>query len=246
MKKSHTRIIMGMPVILQLPTGTPKGLINEVFGRLSEIDQAYSTYIPTSEVCRIQNGEVSIDQASEELLSILDLAEYAKNQTDGYFDIAHNGVFDPSGIVKGWAIAQAAKMLANAGIDDYIVEIAGDMYASGYFNIGVAWTVGIRAPQEPNKVVKIVTLTDMAIATSGTSERGQHIYNPKSDKSINDVLSISVIGPDIMWADIYATAAFARGAAGIDWLETLPDYEGFAIMPNMTGVPTSGLKAYTQ
>jgi thiamine biosynthesis lipoprotein len=221
-----------------------ESLIDEVFARLVEIDAAYSTYIATSEVSKIQNGTLSLDQASEELLSILDLAAYAKTITNGYFDISHNGIFDPSGIVKGWAIAQATKILNNAGIDDYIVEIAGDMYASGYFEIGKAWTVGIRAPHEPSKVVKIAALTDMAIATSGTSERGQHIYNPMVEGPIEDILSISVIGPDIIWADIYATAAFARGAAGIEWLETVPDYEGFAILPGMTGVSTSGFGAY--
>jgi thiamine biosynthesis lipoprotein len=57
-------------------------------------------------------------------------------------------------------------------------------------------------------------------------------------------LSISVIGPDIIWADIYATAAFAQGAAGIEWLETLPHYEGFAVLPDMTGISTSGFGAY--
>ncbi|MEO7617254.1 MAG: FAD:protein FMN transferase [Candidatus Saccharibacteria bacterium] len=244
MIKTHTRIIMGMPVILQLPTGTAENLINEVFARLTEIDEAYSTYIATSEVSRIQSSELPIEKASEELLSILDLAAYAKTVTKGYFDVHHKDVFDPSGIIKGWAIAQAAKLLDNAEIDDYIVEIAGDMYVSGYFEVGKAWTVGIRAPHEPAKIVKIAMLTDMAIATSGTSERGQHIYNPKVDQPIEDVLSISVIGPDIIWADIYATAAFAQGAAGIEWLETLPDYEGFAILPDMTGISTSGLGAY--
>ena len=242
--KSHTQIIMGMPVILQLPDKTPQRLIDDVFGRLVEIDQRYSTYISTSEVSKIRGGDIDISKASEELLGILDLAEFAKKQTNGYFDVFHEGEFDPSGIVKGWAIAQAAAILDRAEIDDFLFEIAGDMRSSGYFELGLPWKVGIRAPFEPSKIVKVLSISGACIATSGTSERGQHIYDPLHGGSIEDILSISVVGPDIMWADIYATAAFAMGRSGIEWLEKVPDYDGFAILPDMTGISTSGFSKY--
>ena len=244
MVTSHTRIIMGMPITLQLPGTTPLSVIESAFNRFIEIDSQYSPYIPSSEVSNIGSGAVALADASEELHSILDLAQDAKTKTNLYFDPFHKEVFDPSGIVKGWAIAEVVAILRQAGIEYFIVDAGGDMYCAGKNESNVPWKIGIRAPLEPSKVVKQLALSNMAIATSGTSERGQHIYNPKTDEPIVDLLSVSVIGLDIIWADVYATAAFAMGRAGIEWLEMMPDYEGFAILPDMTGISTSGMARF--
>lgn len=239
----HTRIIMGMPIFLHLPEHTSTHIMESAFDLFAQIDEKYSPYISTSEVSRIQQGNLSIDNVSNELSFILRLAHAAKNKTDGYFDVMHKNVFDPSGIVKGWAISEVVKLLNLSGVHDFIVDAGGDMYCAG--KLGAAqWKVGIRAPLEPSKVVKELSLSNMAIATSGITERGQHIYNPKSDQELHDLLSISVIGPDIIWADVYATAAFAMGKKGIDWVEALEGYEAFAIYSDMTGVPTSGFKQF--
>jgi len=235
---------MGMPVILQLPNDTLPEIIEAVFERLIEIDQQYSPYIKTSEVYQLNDGSISHSDISAEYCSILDLAESVRQRTDGFFDIAHRGKIDPTGIVKGWAIQQAADIVHKAGIENFIIDIAGDMICAGMKDSEHKWAVGIRAPLEPTKVVKQLQLSNAAIATSGATERGQHIYNPKSNKSIEDILSISVIGPDIIWADVYATAAFAMGRAGIEWIESLSGYEGFAILPDMTGISTTGLTGY--
>lgn len=240
----YTRIIMGLPIILHLPNTTSQEVVEKVYERFSEIERQYSPYIKSSEVSNINSGAISMKNASEEMLYVLDLAHYARTKSDGYFDVMHNGVFDPSGIVKGWSIAEAVTILKRAGILNFIVDAGGDMYCAGKTMDNAAWKIGVRAPLEPTKVVKSLLLTNMAIATSGSTERGQHIYNPKVEGALEELLSISVIGPDIIWSDVYATAAFAMGNAGIDWLEQLKDYEGFAIFPDMTGVSTSGLEKF--
>jgi thiamine biosynthesis lipoprotein len=234
-----------MPVLLQLPIHTDPEVIEVIFGRLVEIDNTYSTYIESSEVSMIRAGKKALSEASEELRSILELGKQAKTQSNGYFDMFHKGVFDPSGIVKGWAISQSTSIMQSASITDFIVEIAGDMVCSGFSSDNQKWSVGIRDPRDATKIVKALSLSDVSIATSGTSERGQHIYNPIHDMVLDELSSISVIGPDIIQADVYATAAFAMGRAGIEWLETVQGYEGFAIMPDMTGISTSRFAAYT-
>lgn len=242
--KSQTRIVMGMPATLQVPESTSSVLVDAIFDYFEEIDQIYSPYIVTSEVSQLRRNELKFADILPEFSEIIRLAQTAKQKTDGYFDISHNGVLDPSGIVKGWAIDRASKMLSAAEIEDYLVEIAGDMYCAGKYAQDTSWKIGIRAPFEPSKVVKELMISNAAIATSGTTERGQHIYNPFSDLPIEDIISISVIGPDVLWADIFATAAFAMGKTGIDWIESMPGYEGFLVLPDMTGIATSRFEKY--
>ena len=73
-------------------------------------------------------------------------------------------------------------------------------------------------------------MKDEGVATSGTYIRGLHIYNPRGgNEPVSDIVSLTVIGPNIHDADRFATAAFAMGAAGINFIEQLPGYEGYII-----------------
>jgi thiamine biosynthesis lipoprotein len=97
------------------------------------------------------------------------------------------------------------------------------------------------------EVVKKVYLNGNGIATSGNYVRGAHIYNPLNPKQkIEDIVSMTVIGPDILEADRYATAAFAMGDEGIYFIENLKGYEGFAIDKNGIGTMTRGFNNYTK
>jgi len=82
---------------------------------------------------------------------------------------------------------------------------------------------------------------DAEFATSGTAARGQHIYNPhQPQQAIEDIASITVVGPDIYEADRFATAAFAMGRSGIMFIEQLPGFEGYLIDANAVATMTSG------
>jgi thiamine biosynthesis lipoprotein len=81
------------------------------------------------------------------------------------------------------------------------------------------------------------------VATSGTYIRGQHIYNPHHpQKTIDDVVSLTVVGPDIYEADRFATAAFAMGREGIIYIEKLPGFEGYMIDTAGLATMTSGFE----
>ena len=83
------------------------------------------------------------------------------------------------------------------------------------------------------------------IATSGTYVRGRHIYDPhRPALQITDIVSLTVIGSDVLEADRFATAAFAMGKAGLYFIEELPCLEGYVVDSNGIATQTSGFRAF--
>jgi thiamine biosynthesis lipoprotein len=237
---------MGMPItIICADDQVSATVIDSIFDFFKEVDARYSPYIDTSDVGKINRGELIVEHYSQELHSILELAESTKQQTNGYFDVWHNGVFDPSGIVKGWAIQQAARLLAKHASNFY-VEAGGDIQVQGHSASGHPWRIGVRNPFDRTQTVAVVALENGAIATSGTVIRGQHIYDPHGQALPDDVVSLSVIGPKIVDADRFATAAFAMGKKGITFIESLPGFEGYMVDKNKIATMTSGWQKYEE
>jgi thiamine biosynthesis lipoprotein len=216
-----------------------------LFTYFEHIDRKFSPYKDTSELSLINRGELALAQASAEMQTIFALAEQTKRETHGYFDIERQGRYDPSGLVKGWAIYQAAEMLRGLGFENYYVDAGGDIQVAGRNGEGQSWQVGIRSPFHLDEIVKVLALSDCAVATSGTSIRGQHIYNPRqADQPLTDIVSLTVVGPDIYEADRFATAAFAMQRAGIVFIEQLDGFEGYMIDQHGEATLTSGLGRY--
>lgn len=237
---------MDMPVTLEVvdPVATA-GLFSEVFAYFEAIDEKFSTFKPHSEISRINRGELALVAASEDMQTIFRLAEGMRLHTNGYFDIRSDGMFDPSGLVKGWAIFNAAEMVRQNGCKNFYVEAGGDFQAVGKNSHGQDWQVGIRNPFKMEELIKILSISDRGMATSGTYVRGQHIYNPKARQvPLTEIISMTVIGPDIFTADCFATAAFAMGKEGIHFIETLHDYEGYMIDGDQRATYTRGFMRY--
>lgn len=239
-----TQLIMGMPITLMTPdVSVGRDSLKEVFDFFRYVDQTYSPFIASSVVSQVNAGELGESEYSEELRSILAIATQTKEQTNGYFDVWHKGVFDPSGIVKGWAIAEAARIFRRHTADFY-VEAGGDIQVNGHNQDGNPWQIGVRNPFDRHQNIKVVTLSDEAIATSGTAIRGQHIYDPVKGAKLDEVASISVIAKDIVDADRMATAAFAMGRKGIYFIEQLAGFEACAVMADKTVITTTEWAAY--
>ena len=240
-------IIMGMPVTINV---TDKNItdedINEVFSYFHHIDKKFSTYREDSEISKINRGELKASEISSEMKKILQYCEKTKKETGGYFDINFKGKIDPSGLVKGYAIYEGAKILMKKKYKNFYVEIAGDIEARGKSAENKKWKVGIQNPFNLKEIVKIVNVTDKGIATSGTYIRGNHIYNPKNKKKADEIESISVIGPNVYDADRFATAAFAMGEKGIVFIEGLKGFEGYMIKKDRKAVFTSGFTNYLE
>jgi thiamine biosynthesis lipoprotein len=241
----ETRLIMGMPITIEVaePSVTQEDL-EQLFAYFVSVDERFSTYKETSEISRINRGEILPSQYSADMQTILALSEQTRQETQGYFDIQHQGSIDPSGIVKGWAIQQAVRLLYTRGFRNFYIDAGGDIQIAGKKN-GQPWKVGIRNPFNRAEYVKILSLSDQGVATSGTAIRGQHIYNPHHpDTPILDVISITVIGPNVLEADRFATAAFAMGAKGIEFIAQLAGFEGYMIDAQAKAIFTRGLNKY--
>lgn len=250
----RTAVIMAMPVKIELrieneelrDQNKTEEDINEVFEYLRWVDETFSPFKENSEVSKYNRGK----KYSDDLKKILKLCEETKKLTGGYFDIIRpDGKMDPSGLVKGWAIWNAAKILKKAGYKKYFVEVAGDTEISGG-----PWKWGITNPFNKKEIIKVLNLSNCGIATSGTYERGQHIWNSITKKAeITDIVSLTVIGPNVYEADRYATAAFAMGRSGIEFIEKLKGlpagrqgFEGYMIDKDGIAIMTTGFKKYVE
>jgi thiamine biosynthesis lipoprotein len=241
----ETRLLMGMPITIEVVDATvTQSDLDKMFAYFVQVDDTFSTYKETSEIAKINRGELLPTQYSADMRSILALSEQTKKETGGYFDIQHDGVYDPSGIVKGWAIQNVASMLRERGFSNFYVDAGGDIQIAGHKDSHL-WRVGIRNPFNRTENVKILALTDLGVATSGTAIRGQHIYDPYHPHTpIRDVVSITVVGPNVYDADRFATAAFAMGTKGISFIENLAGFEGYMIDAHARATFTSGFERY--
>jgi len=241
----QTRLLMGMPVSVRIiDSVADERLFQKVYDYFKYVDDTYSTYKKTSEISQINDG-LPKERWSGEMKDVLEMCEQTKTQTNGYFDIEHDGKLDPSGLVKGWAIQNAADIIAQEGSRNYYIDAGGDIQACGRNRKGEAWRIGIRNPFNRDEIIKTVAVSNKGVATSGTAVRGQHIYNPhKPNEPIPNIVSLTVIGPDIYNADRFATAAFAMGSAGIDFIETLPGCEAYLVNSEGLATLTSGFERY--
>ncbi len=245
MKK--TEWIMGLPITIEiLDSKTDENIFNEIFSYFHKIDNRFSTYKEDSEISKINKGEEKEDYYSSEMRNILTLCEQTRLATNGFFDIHRkDGSLEPAGLVKGWAIFEVAKKLHSKGFHNFYIEAGGDIQVSGKNENDEEWIVGIRNPFKRDEIIKKITLHDTAIATSGTYFRGNHIYNPKDrDCDITDIVSLSVIGPNIYEADRFATAAFAMGKDGIIFIENLEGYEGYMVDKEGIATYTSNFQSF--
>lgn len=242
----QTKTLMGMHITIEVADElVTRKDIDEVFRYFTYIDEKFSTYKDTSEISKINNGKLHEAMYSRDMKVILLLSEQTKKATNGHFNIMHDGQIDPSGLVKGWAIWQAANMLKKKGFGNFYVDAGGDIQVVGKNSRGMPWTVGIRNPFKSGEIVKVLQLNNKGIATSGTSIRGQHIYNPHdSNADLSEIVSFTVIGPNIYEADRFATAAFAMGFRGIYFIENLTGFEAYVIDKNGIATFTSGFDKY--
>jgi thiamine biosynthesis lipoprotein len=234
--------VMGMPILIDVrDDGADESAIDDVFAWLRWVDSTFSTYLEDSEINRIDRGELLREDAHPVVRGVLDRCDELRIETRGYFDMRAGGRLDPSGVVKGWSVDRAADILRAAGLRNFAVNAGGDIRLSGRAVPAPHWTVGIQHPRDRAHIAAVVRATDLAVATSGAYARGDHVLNPYTRLPPDDVLSVTVVGPELATADAYATAAFAMGGeAGAHWTARLPGYEAMTILADDTVLSTGG------
>jgi thiamine biosynthesis lipoprotein len=219
--------IMSMPISIDIPGSEEPDFFDAVFARLKQIDKRLSTYKQNSEVSRLVRGELKQAQLSEELARVIKGCKKAEADTNGYFSAWYSGIFDPSGYVKGWAIAETGEVIETGGHKTYCISAGGDILASS--DSEKVWSIGIQDPSHPGKILNKLSISNGAVCTSGNYERGIHIINPKTKKPAKELLSVTIMGPDIVMADVLATAVFAMGLEGEEFMEHQKTYQALII-----------------
>jgi thiamine biosynthesis lipoprotein len=202
---------------------------------LLNIDRLFSTYRDDSQVSEIRAGQLDIADADPLVKEVWNRCLQARELTDGAFDPWKvDGGFDPSGFVKGWAADKCGEIFKKHGVENSLVNAAGDISVrGGLLDDGVVgpWPLQIRNPEKFDEVVKDVPMHDGAIATSGVSEKGSHIKDPFTGLIAIGALSATVVGPDGGMAEALATALVVEGKDGARWFEKeeFADYSAFVI-----------------
>lgn len=208
--------------------------IDEAFAGLRRVDELFSPYRPESDVSRMRRGELTLADADPLVGEVASLCEQLALETGGRFTAAWNGSFDPTGLVKGFAIERASDLLWAAGSRDHAVNGGGDVQTAGG-----PWRIGIADPRDRRRLLTVVEGFDFAIATSGTAERGAHIVDPTSGAPATELASVTVLGRSLARVDAYATAALALGRDAHDWLEAQPGHEALVVAADGSPSATS-------
>lgn len=168
--------------------------------------------------------------------------------------------FNFSAVAKGYGCDMVAEMLRRNGVENYLVEIGGEIAVGGKSPSGDSWKISIDRPVESDSTIvhdasAVISVTNAGIATSGNyrnfrKEGGKtfgHTISPKTGRPVTtDVISATVIAPTSMEADAAATACMAAGSEISKDILTALRYEGMLILSDTTVFMTSGFKSLTE
>lgn len=207
--------------------------VADVRDELERLESMFSVFRPDSEISRINDGRLDHLDASREVIEVLDACSWLEQASNGAFSLRRSKErreMNPSGFVKGWAGQRAAEALRQSGLRHAYVGIGGDYMAFGGLSDADPWRIGIIDPRDPERLVGTVDVIDGAVATSGTAERGGHIWDPRTGEPADSFLSVTVTGPSLTWADAFATTVFVMGEPGIEWLDQFPGYQAMTVV----------------
>ena len=241
----HSEPVMGTVVSIDVrPRGLPMVQTRSAVARacavLHRADDVFSLFRHDTPLARLRRGEIEVADCPPEVSEVIALCEQAKPASHGWFDPWKlPGGFDPTGLVKGWAAREAARVLQEAGVGAGMVNAAGDIATFGLPWPRAAWRVGVRSPDRPELLTCVIELRGGAVATSGLYERGAHIWDVVGGGPATGVASATVCGPDLALADAFATGVVAAGVAGLEAVATA-GYEALLLLDGGESISTPG------
>jgi thiamine biosynthesis lipoprotein len=190
--------------------------------------------------------------AAPHLQATSTLAAIRTNESTREITLPHGMSLDFGGVAKGWAAYQAMQRLQIEG--PTLIDAAGDIAISGPRVDGSPWTVGIANPFNANDDIEVISIHKGGVATSGKDRRRwlrngipqHHIIDPSTNQPAEtDVLTVTVIAPDVMQAEAAAKAAFILGSRlGLEWLESQNDLSGLFVLENGRTIYSKRMNKY--
>lgn len=155
------------------------------------------------------------------------------------------------GIGKGYAVERVIALLRAAGVRHALATAGGDTRLLGDHH-GRPWVIGVRDPDDADRLITNLSLVDEAVSTSGDYERyfdedgvrHHHILDPRTGKSARGVRSATIIGPDAVMTEGLTKAVFINGPAkGLALVESLGDYDAVIVDDQRRVLLSRGLAA---
>ena len=167
----------------------------------------------------------------------------------------HPGMrIDLGGIGKGYAVDRGIDILKARGIERALVTAGGDSRIIGD-RMGRPWLVAVRHPDNPNKVVTRIPLSNSAVSTSGDYERYfdeggvryHHIIDPRTGHSASKVRSATILAPTATQTDGMSKTAFVLGPEkALEIINRLPEYDAVFVLPDGRVLYSNGLRPAAQ
>ena len=247
----------------------------EIEAELQKVDGEFSMFNPQSTVARINGGDSTVERSAM-FREIFELAQTVNKETNGAFDIhvaplvnawgfgfKHDQLPTPqqvdsllkirdqmdfSAIAKGYGCDVVARLLRSHGIENFMVEIGGEVVLSGHNDKGQPWHIGVNKPvenPEDGDLQTVLSITDCAIATSGNyrnfyytdGQRYAHTIDPRTGYPVqHSLLSATVVAADCATADAYATSFMVLGLDSAQAvLNSHPELKAYLIYSDESG-----------
>lgn len=217
----HVFDTMGTTVSLRFAAALPaRAVLQAVEDGFDADDRRFSLYRPDSELSRVARGELALPRASTTLRERYADALHWRSRTAGAFTPHRpDGLIDLNGIVKAAAMAAAGAVLDAAGESRWLLNVGGDLLGRGD-DAGRPWSIGITDPVDRSALLCTLPLDAerRAVATSGTAERGEHVWRLRDPGAPGSTpfRQVTVRATDIITADVLATAILAGGREQLD------------------------------
>ena len=247
----------------------------EIEAELQKVDGEFSMFNQQSTVARINNGDSTVERSAM-FHEVFKLAQTVNSETDGAFDIhvaplvnawgfgfKHDQLptaqqvdsllkirnqMDFSAIAKGYGCDVVARLLRSHGIENFMVEIGGEVVLSGHNDKDQPWHIGVNKPvenAEDGDLQTVLSITDCAIATSGNyrnfyyndGKKYAHTIDPRTGYPVqHSLLSATVLAADCATADAYATSFMVLGVEDAQAvLERHPELRAYLIYADESG-----------
>lgn len=231
--KTYNLTAMAMPFVLTFVVSPEQSetapdlnaVTDQIKAFLNQVDQDFSAFKTSSLVSRYQRGELERNDWTDQFKEVYDQAISGADITDGAFNPYYSGKYDPTGMVKGWAIEKAFNaylepLIRGKQITGAVLNGAGDMKFGVMADSDFEWNIGIQDPADAARMIYQLDIQNGAVATSGIGEDGDHIQTVGLATTIQQA---TIISSDLVEADMLAIAAVAMGKEA--FLTFNADYE---------------------